>query len=140
MRNMAGMRQNFTVVQGQKSMQFGDPVFHIHRNTLHGLSFGENKILFYQIIECKQLFFRQIILRNRHILFPDFNAAPRGQPHIGFVAVAAFRNYLRRRFPRYGPVHFILHGFEKLNTHIRRGVIVRTRRIYFDNFLIKPLF
>lgn len=100
-----------------------------------------NKILFYQIIECKQLFFRQIILRNRHILFPDLTPRQEVSPILGLLLSQRSEIISAAVFPL-RPSAFILHGFENSILISAAGSyrIVRTRRIYFDNFLIKPLF
>lgn len=40
-----GVAEDVAVVDGQKAMQLGDPVAHVHGDATHRLTFGEDQIL-----------------------------------------------------------------------------------------------
>ena len=66
-----GVGEDVALVQRQKRVELGDPIRHVHGHAPHGLAFGENQILFHEIVQRRQFRFGEVIFGDDHILFAD---------------------------------------------------------------------
>ena len=136
-RNTPGSTQNFPVIQCQKAFQLGHPVLHRHGNASRCLPFGKHQILFSQVVQSPQLFFRQIVFGHAYIAFANARTVPVGQPHVGLAAVRALLDQLCRRMAVDGVVHLVLHRGKKLLGDSRLRVVIHAGGIDVRNLLIE---
>ena len=115
MRDFPGVGEYVAIIERQEAVEFGDPIAHGHGHSPQGLPFGKNEVLLHQVVEGGEFGFVKVVLGDGHVVLAHFRAALIGQAHLRLGAVGAGVDNFRRRLVGDGPVHFVLHGLEKLN-------------------------
>ena len=110
----------------------------MHWHTPHCLTLGKDQVLLHEVVQPLQLRLAEAVLGDGDIPLADHGSAPVRQTEIGLRRIHPFVDDFGRRLPGDGPMHLVLHGFEKADAQLLRGIVVDACRVDIRYFLVEP--
>lgn len=127
--DLAGVRENVSLVEGKESIEPRNPVGHLHWDLTGRHIFGVKQILLDNPIESLDFRLDEAVLRDSDIA--PLNLAlggvlPRREAHTRFGSVGPVRDDLSGRLSGNGPMELVLNGGEKRLGQFGFGIVVDT--------------